>query len=200
MAYGITGAWGGVMRLAFLASSVIATIVATATFACSSAAPATNTEDLTSDAGTKQDENLVEPAPTVVTDAGVVDFDAGVIVGTTDAGALCDALSIRETELNNDPSTPNQIPIQSSTYCGRIEIGDVDFVSFTMPQQIGRFGITVEQATGPVRIEATAGGQPFNFFSFDWPFLPGQPYTLKLTSPRTTGSVDYKIRFDFSTL
>jgi hypothetical protein len=189
------------MRLAFLASSVVATAVATATFACSSATPATNAEDLTSDAGTKQEENLVEPAPTVVTEAGVIDFDAGVItpVGTTDAGALCDPLSIRETELNNDPTTPNQIPIQNSSYCGRIEIGDVDFVSFTMPQQIGQFGITVEQTTGPLRIEATAGGQPFNFFSFDWPFLPGQPYTLKLTSPRTTGPVDYKIRFDFST-
>jgi hypothetical protein len=181
-------------------------VVAAASLACTRA-PAPSSNDDTSDqnstsaAPTAPAATVAPPPPAPTTDpdamAPVVPDGSAIVVipSGTDAGALCNPDSVHEIEPNNDATTANVIPAVSSTYCGRVDPGDTDNVTFIMPQAVGNFTIQIEQFTGGIDVSATAGGQAFSFFG-EYPFLPGQPYNLMIT-PRGPISADYRIRFTF---
>jgi hypothetical protein len=201
----------GRMRLA-LAGSALA-LAAVAMFACSSAAPQSSNSAQPIAAPTNKPATPApsDPIPPPPADAVPVSADPGdggvppapgdgTLPGTlpvpagNDPGTQCLPDSVKETEPNND--TPNVLPIQPATYCGRLEAGDVDEVSFVMPQSIRSFSYQPEAGFGEVTIEATAGGQPFNP-NGAWPFMAGQPYVFKISSPGNLRPVDYRLRFDF---
>jgi hypothetical protein len=94
-------------------------------------------------------------------------------------------------------ATANTIPAVTSTFCGHLEPGDIDFVTFIMPAQVGEFGFGLDIATGPINLQPFAAGQPFDF-NGNYPFLPGQPYTIQV-SAGSAFPVDYRLSFDFQT-
>jgi hypothetical protein len=97
-----------------------------------------------------------------------------------------------EVEPNNDPTTANAVPAVTSTFCGHLEPGDVDFVTFTMPQSVGEFGFS---QFGFVNVVPSVGGQTFDF-NGNYPFIPGGKYVLQISS-QSGQATDYRIGFTF---
>jgi hypothetical protein len=186
------------MRVALVGSTVVSLAIAIAAsmIACSSSEPAPAAQEAPNTALPPKDENAPattqeeQPPPTDPSDASDPDaaLDAGTGAGgfgTTegDAGSRCLATSIRESESNNDLASADQLQAQTLTFCGRITTGDVDFWTFTMPDQVNDFGFNLESTTGQnnLKIEPSADGEPFSFFG-QYPFKPGKPYVLKISS------------------
>jgi len=186
------------MRLVF-AAGFLSVLAAATTLACSSADKSGSTESdvQSADAGSSQAPRqtpVSDPAPpTMNLDGGLDLSDATVITTQGDAGVLCDGDSIREAEPNN--SAPNAIPAQSGSFCGRLDPGDVDVLTLTMPQQGGTFDFSIDR-TGPFRMDASVNGQPFDPRGW-WPVGPGETVTLTLSSRNSMAPVDYKFSFSF---
>jgi hypothetical protein len=197
------------MRLVVLLTAV-SLATAAAAIACSSAPPqAANSQDDTSAdpsasaSAAPAPAAPAAPAPAVTAvpaEAGTViaidpDAGAGVIpvgpVNTTPSTA-CIPGSIAETEPNDSIATANVIPATSGTFCGHVDPGNVDYVSFTMPQAVGNFGIG-EFATGPISVQGFAAGQQFDFNSQNWPFIPGAVYTFQISSS-SAFPADYRLQ------
>lgn len=184
------------MRFMLLAASA-SFVVGMAALACSSAqpAPAETNSNASKGNATENDEQGSSPEPSPLDSGGgtvedVVTIDSGIV---EDAGTLCLPTSIPESESNNDVTTADPLPAQTTTYCGRIGAGDVDFVTFTMPNQVSTFGFNIDAATSnQLRVEPSADGEPFNFNSNNYPFKPGKPYVLKLSS--LGGPLDYRLK------
>jgi hypothetical protein len=201
------------MRFVLLLSAVSLGIAA-ASLACAKAPPPA--ADSSQDSTEAKDNNSSTPAPATAApapaapaatdpdagDGGAVLGDGGlVVVGptgpvTTTPSALCLPGSIPETEPNNDATTANSIPAVTSTFCGHLDPGDVDFVTFIMPQQVFSFGFGVDQANGFINVQPFAGGQPFDFNDGNAPFLAGQPYTFQITAG-SNRAIDYRLSFQF---
>jgi len=136
--------------------------------------------------------------PLAVEDAIDADVSDGTDLSTTegDGGARCLGTSLRESESNNDATSADKVPAETNTFCGRLEPGDVDFVTFTMPDDVGFFSFGVDSASGGrVKIEPSVDGEPFSL-NGRWPFEPGKPYVVKLTSS-SSQVVDYRLSFEF---
>ena len=190
------------MRFLLLALTASAS-VALASIACSSTpAPAAET-DAGSTALPKTDPPEDPPASTSSSSGNPAPVDAGTGDGSLtdsggggttegDAGAGCLPTSIRESETNNDVASADVMLPQTGTYCGRITPGaDADFMTFTMPNVVNTFNFAIE--VGNVKVEPTADGEAFNFNSNNYPFKPGKPYVLKITS-NNGNPVDYRIK------
>ena len=203
------------MRLVVLLTAA-SVVTAAAAMACSSSPPqaASNTQNDTSanDPGTASAAPAPAPAPaapapaTTASDAGTVtaiDPDAGsAVVPVQTTSAACIPGSTPETEPNNDPATANTIPATTGSFCGHLEPGDIDVVKFTMPQITPghslQFGSGLDFASGPLNVQGFVGGQSFDFFSNDWPFIPGQTYIFQISAASAL-PVDYRIPFTFQT-
>lgn len=193
------------MRLVLLAVTASLS-VAMATIACSSTpAPAATETDAGTTALPKDDDpppkdddpppvaNDAAPSDAGPTDGQAADGGFGSTAG--DAGSRCLPTSIRESETNNDIASADAVPAQTGTYCGRITPGnDADFMVFTMPLQVSTFNLSIDETTsGQIKVEPTADGEAFNFNSNNYPFKPGKPYVLKITSGNQT-PLEYRIK------
>jgi hypothetical protein len=120
-------------------------------------------------------------------------FDAGVPVDGGAAGSLCLSGSIQESEDNGTEATANQMPSESATFCGRISAaGDVDFIKFMLPANATSLSMRQNTTNGAAtQIEAFADGEAFSF-SGTYPFKPGKPYVLKISS-KNGNTFDYRI-------
>ncbi|MBX3222909.1 MAG: hypothetical protein KF795_20520 [Labilithrix sp.] len=192
------------MRSVLLAGAAALAVVM-ATFACSSSAPVTPTEE---DAGPvarnddppPDDEPDPEPPPPI-DDAGPTDDggdEDGSPGGSTegDAGALCQPDSIRESETNDTQATADPLAWKTGSFCGRLAGTDVDFMTFTIPSSQNGFQFSMSRApnNNAYRVECSVDGQNFAF-NGNYPYVIGKPYFCKMS---LTGNqpADYRINLN----
>lgn len=145
------------------------------------------------DAGTdaSAEDSGTDAAPV---DAGVTDSGAS----DRDGGALCQAGSIAEAEPNDSIATENALPSTSSTFCGRIAAGDLDYVTFTLPPASPTFSFAIHDSTkgGAVVIDGSIDdGTTFKLDGTNPPVKAGRTYTLKVSG---SAAADYEIAIDIT--
>ncbi|MBX3200944.1 MAG: hypothetical protein KF894_22585 [Labilithrix sp.] len=187
------------MRVVLLATSAWL-LTAVSVFACSSSETTVTEED----AGTplpstpndpppdqEDDDPNDTPPPPPPTDAGADDAaePTDADVGDGNAGVLCTASDVKETENNDTPATADPLPGIPSSYCGRLGAGDVDHASFTL--NTGGFRSEFAYSSSPVTITATVEGETFNLSGSGYIFKQGKQYVLRISAAAPT---DYRIR------
>jgi len=130
---------------------------------------------------------------------GNPDFDGGSPIDGGAAGTLCLEGSVLESEDNNTEATADQLPSQSTSFCGRIADGaDVDFATFTLPENATRLEMSYATTNGQaIQIDAFADGVQFPF-NGTYEFKPGKPYLLKVSS-KNGQTFDYRINVAITT-
>jgi hypothetical protein len=120
-------------------------------------------------------------------------FDGGTPIDGGGAGTLCLSGSVQESEDNGTEAAADQMPSESATFCGRISAaGDVDFMKFTLPADARNLSMSQNTTNGAaIQIDAFADGEAFSF-SGTYPFKPGKPYVLKISS-KNGQTFDYRI-------
>lgn len=189
----------------FAASATL--LVGVATFACSSSEPAATTPDAGEGSLAPEREGSEDDSPpsdgendgdedgsnqdTPPTDGGtegggqLVDADKG----DGNAGTLCAAGDVKESESNDTVATADPLPGVPSAYCGRLEAGDTDYASFTLNG--AGFSGSFSYSKSPVTITATVEGETFSLSGNGYIFKPGKLYVLKITAAAPT---DYRVR------
>lgn len=210
------------MRLLFLCSG-LALFGAVATFACSSASPATTTTDAgtpgtgsssssSGDDGTSSSSSSSSSSgSTTDPDAGNLDAgtssSGGLVLGG-DGGASCDSDAFAEAEPNDTAGAPNTLVlnaiangVSSTKYCGTVSPTDTDFVTFNMPSFTRSYSVAVPKATGNVHILGTIGGQNFDINNNDFPngVQAGDPWVVQIKPGNGGGSTtrSYEVVFNF---
>lgn len=159
-------------------------------------APAGDDDDLdagTPDAGKKKEN---DGGDTVV-DSGTPDTGAPVDAGDTneptDAGALCQAGSVQETEQNDSAASADVMTSGAGSFCGRLTPGDNDYFEWVMPANTKTWSISDSTKGGAVTVTGTVNGQTFTLNSGGaYPFFPGMTYVFHASSTANT-NVDYSV-------
>lgn len=195
------------MRFVFLAGAASLLVMA-ATFACSSSTPPAATEE---DSGTSlpktedppEEDSDPDPGSSSgnppPTDAGADDADTpddgggGSTAG--DAGVQCEPTSIRESEKNDTEQTADSIAWKTGSYCGRLTAGDVDVLTFTIPNSQNGFSFTMNRTqSGNYKVECSVDGQSFAF-NGNYPYVIEKPYFCKISLNGNTPA-DYRINLN----
>lgn len=185
-----------------------------ATFACSSASPATNSPDAgspgTSSSSSSGDDGTgsssssssssggtTDPGDagdTSDADAGTTTTSGGVLTQDSDAGALCDQDAFGEQE-PNDTAPGNALPVTGTgtfKFCGTATAGNPDFVSFTVPQF---HNIQVQYAgVGPQDVSGTVGNQQWQGNDLPQQINQGDVWTTEIQTGNANGRA-YQITF-----
>lgn len=114
-------------------------------------------------------------------------YDGGGKVDGGDAGVLCLGGSIQETESNNTVGEADTLPNMTTSFCGHLEPGDVDYATFTW--EVGKNSSRWDTAfsASAITVEITADGMAANFST---PPKPGKVYVVKITAAAAT---DYRL-------
>jgi hypothetical protein len=171
-------------------------------FACSSSAPPP-AEDAKEDPAPKAAPATSENDLSTGFDTDAGTGDAGIVmVDTGDAGSLCEATSVRESEPNDDTANADAIEWKTTSFCGRVSGTEADWLTFTIPTRGGfdfTFGMFAQTVNGRVaaQVDCQVDGQAFSFNGV-YPFVPGKPYSCKISS-RTGDAVDYRFHLNVTT-
>lgn len=152
--------------------------------------------DAGSDSGTA-DAGVDAGSDSGTADAGVDAGDAGD-AGGRDGGSLCQAGSIAEAEPNDSVATENRLPSASSTFCGRIAAGDLDYVTFTLPPSSPTFSFAIHYTTkgaAAVIDGSIDDGTTFTLDGSNPPVKPGRTYTLAISA---SAAADYELAIDIT--
>ncbi|MBX3261903.1 MAG: hypothetical protein KF782_19620 [Labilithrix sp.] len=187
------------MRVVLLATSAWL-LAAASLFACSSSETTVTEEDAGSPAPSipndpapaQEDDGTDDPEPTPTpTDAGADDASepSDADVGDGNAGTLCAAGDVKETENNDTAATADPLPGIPSVYCGRLGAGDVDHASFTL--NTAGFRSSFSYSSASLNITATVEGETFNLSGNGYIFKQGKVYVLRIAA---SGPTDYRIQ------
>lgn len=152
------------------------------------------------DAGTDGGKKNENDGGDTVVDSGTTDAgDAGDTNMPTDAGALCVAGSVQETEVNDTPQEADTMTSGAGSFCGRLTPNDSDYFQWVMPANTKTWSINDSVAGGNVTITGEVNGQLFTLGQGgQYPFSPGNIYLFHATSPATT-NVDYSVVITLTT-
>jgi hypothetical protein len=190
------------MRSLFLAVTT-SLLVAGVTFACSgSSAPAMSSSGDVPDAGDDPGANLPPPSnPPGPDDSGAqTPSDAGASdveqpqgdasdVGDGSAGLLCQVGDTKESEDNDSPESADPVPGIPSGFCGHLEAGDTDYLTFTLDAPT--FKSSWSYSASPLTLSATVEGKTFDLASSSYVYEQGKTYVIKITAAAAT---DYRLR------
>jgi hypothetical protein len=117
-------------------------------------------------------------------------YDGGGAVDGGDAGALCLGGSIQESETNNTAPEADTLPNTTTSFCGHLDPGDIDYATFTW--EVGKNSSRWDTAfsASQITVEIMADGAAA---TFNTPPKPGKVYVLKITAAAAT---DYRVQIE----
>ena len=117
-------------------------------------------------------------------------YDGGGKVDGGDAGTLCLGGSIQESETNNTVGEADTLPNMTTSFCGHLEPGDIDYATFTWEAGKNSSRWDTAFSASAINVEITADGTAA---TFNTPPKPGKVYVLKITAAAAT---DYRVQVE----